>query len=78
MFNIVALGLVVGLYSDIMKTVGASERVFQLLDRKPNVNWKGGIIPREIKGDIKLEDVHFFYPSRPDVEVLQGIKFQSS
>lgn len=29
----------------------------------------------QIKGHIKFDDVHFRYPSRPDVPVLRGLTF---
>ena len=52
-----SLGNITGLYGDLMKAMGASERVFQLLDRKPKVNWKGGRVPTHIEGHIVLQDV---------------------
>jgi ABC transporter fused permease/ATP-binding protein len=61
-----------GVYEDLMRAVGASERVFQLLDREPQVA-SGEKRLAEVKGLLKLTDLHFAYPSRPDVKVLDGI-----
>lgn len=68
-----SIGTVTSLYSDFMKAIGSSERVFELLDREPKVHWKGGRGLNKIKGELKMENVRFSYPSRPDIEVLRGI-----
>jgi len=65
-----------GLYTELMKAVGASERVFDLIDRVPSVNWKGGKIIEKWIGHLRLEDVSFSYPSRSDVMVLNGINLE--
>mmetsp|Transcript_74944 Transcript_74944/g.201064 ORF Transcript_74944/g.201064 Transcript_74944/m.201064 type:complete len:366 (+) Transcript_74944:201-1298(+) len=57
-----------------MEAIGASVRVFELLDRVPRVNYDGGIIPPHgIEGRVTFDNVHFHYPSRPDAEVLDGV-----
>ena len=51
--------------------------MFELLDRKPAVNYDGGKIPTNgIEGHITLKNVMFHYPSRPKVKVLNGVSFQ--
>merc|ERR1719240_1640817 len=57
-----------------MEAIGASIRVFELLDRVPRVNYDGGMVPANgIEGRITFQNVHFVYPSRPEVPVLDGI-----
>lgn len=72
-----------------MRSVGASERVFELLQRKPLVRFQGGTVPslqlkvkhvyhhnithRDSKGELQLEHVSFAYPSRPTVTVLNDL-----
>ncbi|CAH0716416.1 unnamed protein product, partial [Brenthis ino] len=53
---------------------GAAATIFKLLDREPTIDAleKGGVQPRRVIGEISIEDVHFSYPSRPNVKVLQG------
>lgn len=34
----------------------------------------GKIINYGVKGDIEFDDIHFAYPSRPEVQVLNGLK----
>lgn len=50
---------------------GAATSIFGLLDRKPKIDslCKEGIKPRRVIGEVKLEDVHFSYPARPDIKV---------
>ncbi len=69
-FSLSALG---DLWSDFMRAGGASERVFELLDRPPEIPVTGGLRPETAIGRIELEAVGFAYPSRPDVPVLEGL-----
>lgn len=69
----IALGGLSSLYGDFNKAVGASERVFELLDRVPGVvNRAGVVIPAPV-GAMAIHDLTFAYPTRPDVQVLQGL-----
>jgi len=68
-FSIAALA---GLWQDFMRAVGASERVFELLER-PSELVSGATIPDEVRGRIRFSGVSFHYPTRPDVPVLQGV-----
>lgn len=63
-------------YSQVQKTLGATERVRELLDEpvevdalKPVESAAGG----RLRGEVQFEEVRFHYPSRPDVEVLRGL-----
>ena len=48
--------------------VGASQRVFTLLDTAP-APLRGGRTLSGVKGRLQLTDVTFAYPARPDVPV---------
>lgn len=61
------------LYAQIQRTVGASERILDILAEKSEVELEAVIAPNPIKGDIKIHNVTFNYPSRPDIEVLKNI-----
>lgn len=61
------------LFGDFMRAMGASERVFELLDREPTVKYEGGDMPLNFRGNVEFKDVHFTYPSRLDRPVLQGL-----
>ena len=62
-----ALGALSELYSDFMKAVGSSEKVFQLIDRKPKIAPFGGQrLSTEINGTVEFESVSFAYPTRSE------------
>jgi ATP-binding cassette subfamily B protein len=61
------------LWADFMKALGSAERVFEILDRPPLIASAGGLTPALSRGQVKFESVHFAYPARPGLPVLQGI-----
>lgn len=68
-----ALAGLSGLFGDFNKAVGASERVFELMDRVPGVvNRNGKQLPTVI-GRMLLEGVDFAYPTRAQTLVLHGV-----
>ena len=73
-FIAVALGGLSDLFGTLMTAVGASERVFSLLDAQPSIRTEGGGVRLdELAGRLELEAVSFSYPSRPDVRVLDCV-----
>jgi len=65
-----SIGALSGLYEDFNKALGASERVFELLDRKPVVSG-GSQHPEKVAGAVTFDKISFQYPTRPDVSVLR-------
>ncbi|WP_437752131.1 ABC transporter ATP-binding protein [Sorangium sp. So ce1389] len=61
------------LWAELMRALGAAERVFDLLDRAPAMPLSGGVEPPAVQGRLELERVGFSYPARKDVPVLKGI-----
>ena len=77
-----AMGQFAELYSQLQKAIGATQRVRELLRESGEVEAVLGppapsTLPR-LRGDVVFENVHFTYPSRPGVEVLQAINFAAS
>ncbi len=72
-----SLGALSGLYEDFMKALGASERVFELMDRKATVTG-GAHRLAEIRGEVVLAELDFAYPTRPDMPVLQKLNLTLS
>ncbi len=68
-----SLGALAGLYGDLMRALGASERVFDLLHRSKGIEAGGGEPVGRLTGAIRFEDVRFAYPTRPEVAVIDGI-----
>ena len=63
------------IYAQLQRTIGASERIMDLLNETPEVdmNPPTGTLPAPISGEVVFTDVRFNYPSRPDIDVLKGI-----
>ncbi len=61
-------------YSQIQKAVGATERVFDIIDETPE-DLTEAEITNHIKGNLSFKNVNFAYPSRPDVQVLDHMNF---
>lgn len=72
--GIVALGVgsLGSLWGDLMAALGASQRVFEIIERTPQIQGEGDKI-EAFQGGIEFKDIHFSYPSRPDSLVLKGI-----
>ncbi len=70
-----AVGGLGDLYGQLQKTIGASERVMEILAESPEPgmeNPQEKTYPR-IGGDIIWKDAGFAYPSRPEREILKGL-----
>lgn len=67
--------MMAGVFSSVMASIGASARVFQLIDRIPKLPPSGELRPLKDKAGAELVffDVHFAYPSRPTTRILNGI-----
>lgn len=61
------------IYASIQRSIGASERVFEILEEDPEVDISEVKNYPRMRGDIAFENLTFAYPSRKDVEVLKGI-----
>jgi ABC-type multidrug transport system fused ATPase/permease subunit len=71
-----AMGGMGDLYAQLQKTIGASERVRDILGEQSEVTLAEEVKTTRIYGEITFEDVNFSYPSRPDMPVLRGIDFR--
>jgi len=56
-----------------MKAVGAGDRLFNLLDRQPEIRFSGGDVIPNLEGIISFENVSFSYPTRQNYIVLRDI-----
>jgi putative ABC transport system ATP-binding protein len=63
-------------YSELMKGVGAASRLFELQDRKPSIPATIGTKVESARGPIKFENLTFSYPTRPAVNIFDGLDFE--
>ncbi|CAF2563132.1 unnamed protein product [Rotaria sp. Silwood2] len=64
------------IYTALMTAAGASQSVFDYLDRKPVHKPNGTLQPQEFRGEIEFNSVSLVYPARPDEIALQNITFK--
>ncbi|XP_050442336.1 ATP-binding cassette sub-family B member 10, mitochondrial [Adelges cooleyi] len=70
----VSIGGLSSFYSDINKGLGASSRIWEIIDRKPLIPISGGLsLKSEPKGDVQFKNIVFNYPNRPDASILNGL-----
>ena len=63
------------IYTGLLEAVGASQKVFELIDREPKIKNDGLVNPSEVSGEVRFENVSFAYPTRPDILVLDKVSF---
>jgi len=53
----------------------AAYKIFEIIDREPEIDSSSdeGHKPDKVNGEIEFKNVHFTYPSRPDIEILKGV-----
>ena len=61
------------MYAQIQRTVGASERILEILDEESEVDVSKNLVFKKADGNIIFDKVGFAYPSRPDVTVLKEL-----
>lgn len=66
------------IYGDILNTVLSAEKVFELLDRKPNMQEAGDWVPENLEGRITFDNVTLSYPSRPESKALKSVSIELS
>ncbi|XP_066091109.1 ATP-binding cassette sub-family B member 10, mitochondrial [Saccopteryx bilineata] len=69
----VSIGGLSSFYSELMKGLGAGGRLWELLERKPELPFNDGLILNEknFQGALEFKNVHFTYPARPEVSIFQ-------
>ncbi|CAJ0582374.1 unnamed protein product, partial [Mesorhabditis spiculigera] len=62
-----------GFFTEIMKGLGASSRLFELKNAQPAIPLHGGVLKNGVQHGIRFEDVSFGYPARD--ELFHGLSF---
>lgn len=74
-----SFGGIAELYAQIQKAIGATERVFELLDEKSEkIDTNLSVKFDKIHGNVSFNNVAFSYPSRPEIKVLKNVSFDAS
>ncbi len=74
-----SFGGIAELYAQIQKAVGATERVFELLEETPeNIKSTRTTATEKIKGNVTFKNVAFSYPSRKEIQVLKDVSFSAN
>jgi len=82
-YTVMVAGSIGGLpeqYAQIQRAVGATERVFDLLDEPiENINLEKPVTTsvKRFEGEVVFENISFSYPSRKDFTVLKNISFKA-
>lgn len=73
-----SIGGLAGVYTNLQKSIGATEDLFSILDAptEPIEEADSQEVLLNFRGEISFESVHFSYPSRADLEVLKGISLK--
>ncbi len=72
-------GGIAELYAQMQKAIGATERVFELLEETPEkINSTASELTQKIKGNVSFKNVKFSYPSRKEIQVLKDVSFTAS
>lgn len=70
-----SIGSLPDFYASIQKSIGASEKLMDILHEDTEDKIFKGEDKPEITGQIAFNNVRFTYPQREDIEVLKGISF---
>lgn len=73
-----AIGGMTELYGQFNQAIGATRRLFELLDTKPEIKEPEPAEPlTRVSGAVELKDVHFTYPDERDLAVLKGVSIRA-
>ena len=80
-FVAAAMGSFPDLYANLQKAIGASERVLDILKEHNEpiaISIEENAIEHVIKGNLTFNNIQFAYPSREDIQVLNGVSFTAN
>lgn len=78
MFIAGSLGGMSEIYTSLQRTVGASERILEILDEPSEVEIDFRGEERKLNGAVTFKEVNFSYPSRKEAKVLKDVSFTIS
>ncbi len=72
------LGELSQVWGEVAAASGAAERLFEILGVEPAIRTpiNPATLSQPPRGEVTFENVHFSYPTRPDVSALRGVSFK--
>ncbi|XP_041867628.1 antigen peptide transporter 2a [Melanotaenia boesemani] len=64
------------IFGDMLNSVVAAGKVFEYLDRKPEVSTDGKLKPDQLRGHVSFHCLNFAYPANPNKTVLQDFSLE--
>ena len=71
-----SIGGLASVYAQLQKAIGATETIFDLMEEQTEMTIDRVETEAVEIGDIAFDQVEFSYPSRSDVQVLNGLSFE--
>ena len=71
-----SIGGIAAQFSALQRGLGAIESLMELMDEEQEAivtTATESLMPLKLAGDVSFENVHFHYPNREDVQVLEGL-----
>ncbi|KAI8071539.1 p-glycoprotein [Gongronella butleri] len=64
--------------SAVSSAAGAAYKIYATIDRVPEIDSdsKEGLQPEHSQGEVEFKDVHFTYPTRPDITILKKLSLK--
>jgi ATP-binding cassette, subfamily B (MDR/TAP), member 1 len=79
-FGSIQAGNVFAFVPDISSAKGAASDIIKLIDCMPEIDAEATegkkVHTEKVRGQIRLENIHFRYPTRPGVRVLRGLSLK--
>uniref|UniRef100_A0A8D9EE78 ATP-binding cassette sub-family B member 10, mitochondrial n=1 Tax=Cacopsylla melanoneura TaxID=428564 RepID=A0A8D9EE78_9HEMI len=73
----ISIGGLSNFYSELNKGLGACHRLWEIIERKPQIPVSGGLfLKHSLKGEIDFNNLRFAYPSRPDTNILNNLSLK--
>lgn len=75
----ISIGGMAELYASLQKGIGATERVFEIIDEMAEpVTIQDNSSRIKLRGSIEFRHIDFTYPSRPELPVLRDVSFTAN
>ena len=71
-----SIGGIADLYAKLQKAIGATENLLEIFDEEREDENNAQNAETVEEGAIEFDNVHFAYPSRPEIQVIKGLSFK--